>query len=275
MMPQKQSTSRTAAASPIPSPKLKIFPKKRVVETCSPALQSPASLELPAYEMKFILSEKQAKDIEACLSDVLVVDGHDLSTVGGGYQITTLYTDTDLFDVFYHEKPFRRHKYRLRRYGTEPLVYLERRSRWRDRIKKQRNTIRNEEMSLFSDDHSPADWAGHWFHRRLIEGDLHPVCRVSYRRNAYFCDSGENAMRLTFDREVRGCAAEDWAVAPFEGGLPVVEGQVICEVKFCSVMPPRFKQIVRDFELRPTRISKYRAFMRISSQLSDKRSYHA
>ncbi len=55
----------------------------------------------------------------------------------------------------------------------------------------------------------------------------------------------------------------------------MLDGQVICEVKFHSVMPPRFKQITRDFGLRPTRISKYRAFLQISGHLPDKRSFHA
>jgi hypothetical protein len=225
--------------------------------------------------MKFILSEEQAKQIETALGDSLVHDAHDGSAAGAGYRVTTLYTDTDDFDVFYGEKPFRRHKYRLRRYGTEPLVYLERRSRWHDRIKKRRNTISAEEVHWFSHEASPTCWAGRWFHCCLLEGNLHPVCRVTYHRFAYFSNNGEGTMRLTFDRSVRGCLTEDWTVEPFEGGLPVLEGKVICEVKFCGVMPPCFKRIVRDFGLRPIRISKYRSFMRISSHLTDKRSFHA
>jgi hypothetical protein len=275
MMPQTRTTSPSKWIGHFHIPALKVYPKKLEVEAQSPSLASPDSIELPAYEMKFLISEKQAGEIESCLSDVLVHDAHDGSATGGGYQITTLYTDTDWFDVYYHQKPFRRHKYRLRRYGMDPLVFLERRSRRRDRIKKRRNTIRAEELHLFSRSDSPANWAGGWFHQRLLEGGLHPVCRITYHRTAYFSNQCGGMMRLTFDRAIRGCLTEDWMVEPFEGGLPMLDGQIICEVKFCSVMPPRFKQVVQDFELRPIRISKYAAFMQISSHLPDKRDYHA
>ena len=78
---------------------------------------------------------------------------------------------------------------------------LERRSRWRDRIKKRRNTISAEEVHLvLARAIRRRDWAGRWFHRRLLEGNLHPVCRVTYHRTAYFSNNGEGAMRLTFDR---------------------------------------------------------------------------
>jgi hypothetical protein len=274
MMPlARQSPALKTAGEPEP-PKLQVFPQS-AVQPFSPSLQSAANLELPAYEMKYILTEQQAREIEARLRDTLVVDAHDDSARGDGYEITTLYTDTEWFDVYYHEKPFRRHKYRLRRYGLAPHIFLERRSRWRDRIKKRRNTILAEELPWFSRGASTPDWAGGWFHRCLLEGNLHPVCRVAYHRVAYISHDAAGAMRLTFDRSLRGCPTEDWVVEPFANGLQILAGKVICEVKFCGTMPPLFKSIVHDFRLHATRISKYRAFMRISPQFADKRSFHA
>jgi hypothetical protein len=274
MMPLARQSPALKTAGDPEAPKLHVFPQS-AVQPFSPSLQSAAELELPAYEMKYILSEQQAREIQSRLRDTLVVDAHDDSARGDGYEITTLYTDTDLFDVYYHEKPFRRHKYRLRRYGMAPLIYLERRSRWRDRIKKRRNTILAEELPWFSRGAAAPEWAGGWFHRCLLEGNLRPVCRVTYRRVAYLSRDAAGAMRVTFDRSLRGRPTDDWVVEPCENGLPILAGQVICEVKFCGAMPPLFKSIVQDFRLHATRISKYRAFMRISQQLDDKRSFHA
>jgi hypothetical protein len=273
MTSPSQASPRAVAQGHKHLPHIKIFPQKSDLTASSPGLLSETAL-LPAYEMKFLLSEPLVEEIVARLGGELQPDSHDGSS-NAGYRVTTLYTDTDGFDVFYGEKPFRRHKYRLRRYGLEPSVYLERRSRWRDRIKKHRSAISVEEVSWFAREHSPLPWEGHWFHRRLIEGNLHPASRVTYRRAAYSCGKGEGAMRLTFDRSVRCCLTEDWTVEPFEGGLPVLEERVIGEVKFFGVMPLKFKNIVREFGLRPIRISKYREAMRVAGHLTDQRNHHA
>jgi len=82
-------------------------------------------------------------------------------------------------------------------------------------------------------------------------------------------------MRLTFDREIRGHLTDEWRVDPFDGGVPILTGEVICEFKFSSAMPPLFKEIVETLHLAPARVSKYRTFMRaVSSQLA-KGSFHA
>jgi hypothetical protein len=275
MMPQMQTIPVMKPSRESDSRRLTVFPNNRFDKAVSPALQVVAGPELPAYEMKFLVSDELAREIESRLSDVLEIDAHDDSAMGDGYQITTLYTDNHWLDVYYHEPPFRRHKYRLRRYGMEPHIFLERRSRWRDRVKKQRNTICAAELPRFAESIPAEDWAGTWFHRSLLEGNLHPVCRLSYHRMAYSSTIGERGMRLTFDRAVRGCLTDDWILEPFADGTPLLDGQVICEVKFCSVMPVVFKELVQDLRLQPIRISKYRAFMRISGLLHDKRINHA
>ena len=86
---------------------------------------------------------------------------------------------------------------------------------------------------------------------------------------------GAAANVAELDDMIAAVLTEDWTVEPFEGGLPVLEEQVIGEVKFFGVMPLKFKNIVREFGLQPIRISKYREAMRVAGHLMDKRNHHA
>jgi hypothetical protein len=65
-------------------------------------------------------------------------------------------------------------------------------------------------------------------------------------------------LRLTLDRRVHGILTNEWSLAPFEGGLPLLTGQVILELKFHSALPALFKELVQDLRLSPHTVSKYR-----------------
>ena len=49
-----------------------------------------------------------------------------------------------------------------------------------------------------------------------------------------------------------------WTLAPFEGGLQLLSGQVILELKFRAALPAPFKELVQDLRLLPAGVSKYR-----------------
>jgi hypothetical protein len=186
-----------------------------------------------------------------------------------------LYFDTVPLDVYYRVPPFQRRKHRLRRYGSEPCVFLERKFRRGDRVKKRRTIVPDAELPVLSNPFSTVDWAGHWFHRHLLRRGLRPVCRIAYWRVPYIGNSREGPMRLTLDRSIRGCLADDWGVDPFPDGLTILPDRVVCELKFRSFMPTVFKEIVQAMHLTPIRISKYRTFMQASIDLQDKGTLYA
>jgi hypothetical protein len=244
-------------------------------ETLSPSLRVASLGSLPAFEMKYLVSEALASQIERLARARLSLDPHGDPSRGNGYRTTTLYCDTAQLDVFYGQRPFRRRKHRLRRYGNEPWIFLERKYRRADRVKKRRSTIADTELSRLATADSNETWAGHWFHQQLVRRQLLPACRIAYHRVAYLGASGDGAMRLTIDREIRGYLTDEWRVDPFDDGLPILASEVICELKFSNTMPVLFKEIVETLHLTPTRVSKYRTFMRaVSSQLA-KGSLHA
>ena len=63
------------------------------------------------------------------------------SGAGDVYRITSLYYDTDDFDVFHRRGSFGRSKYRVRRYDSSQRVFLERKLRNESIVTKRRTRV--------------------------------------------------------------------------------------------------------------------------------------
>jgi hypothetical protein len=225
----------------------------------SPSLAESANGGGSAYELKFLIDEARAREAEAWAAARLAPDPHGDPARGGAYHTTTLYLDTPALDVYHRRPSFKRSKHRLRRYGAEPRVYLERKKKVGDRVRKQRTAIPDGELPLLADALAVPAWPGHWFHRRLLDRGLRPAALVVYERTAFVGASAEGPFRLTLDRQLRGSLAGAWAVPPDEGGRPLLTGRVILEFKFRSALPAPFKELVQAMRLNPGPVSKYRS----------------
>ncbi len=220
----------------------------------SPAL---AGFRVPAYELKFLLTEAQAGEVEAMLRDHLALDPHADPTLGSAYRVTSVYFDTPRFDVYHRAAGHRTHKFRLRRYGSDPAVYLERKSKRAGRVWKRRTAVPLAGLDGLSG--TADDWPGAWFARQLTARGLRPVCRVTYERTAFVGAGPDGPVRLTMDRFARGLASPTAGrVEPFDGGLPLLDRGVIVEFKFLAAMPALFKEVVAALRLAPSGVSKYR-----------------
>ena len=171
----------------------------------------------PAYEIKFLLSEDQARSVEARVRGRLSPDPHADPALGGAYRITSLYTDTPQFDVFRRTGEFARSKFRVRRYGHNGPVFVERKDKNGDKVRKCRVSVPTADLAILAAPVAPASWAGGWFHHELTRRRLAPVCRITYERVAYLGTTDGGTVRLTFDRTVRGELAAGWEVAPVGG----------------------------------------------------------
>lgn len=223
----------------------------------SPSLGSPGSSG-PAFELKFLLDEAGAQEVETWARRHLTLDPHGDAVLGGAYRTTSLYCDTPDLDMYHRSPSYKRRKFRVRRYGLAPWTFLERKSKWGDRVAKRRTVVPEEELPLLAHPLSLLTWPGHWFHRRLVACRLGPACRIVYQRTAYVGACSEGPLRLTLDRRMHGILTREWSLAPLEGGLPLLTGQVIVEFKFRSALPGPFKEIVTDLRLSPCTVSKYR-----------------
>jgi hypothetical protein len=210
----------------------------------------------PAFELKFLLDEARARAVEAWARRRLTPDPHGDPALGGAYRTTSLYFDTPELDVYRRTEAYRRLKFRVRRYGSAPKAFLERESKEDDRVEKERTAVPLYELPLLARPLSLATWPGHWFHYALRSCRLVPVCRVAYHRKAFACAAAR--LRLTLDRHVHGGLTDDCDPALAEGGLPLVGGRVVLELKFRVAMPGVFEELVRDLGLCPCPVSKYR-----------------
>jgi VTC domain len=232
--------------------------------TVSPSLIASSGLDLPAFELKFLLTEAQALQIVARVAGRLTPDPHGDPARGHAYDTTSVYCDTARLDVFHRLGPGKRRKHRVRRYSASPWIFLERKIKWGDRVKKQRTPVADSDLELLLGPVAESDWSGAWFQRHLQRRQLLPVCAIAYERAALVGQSAEGPLRLTFDRNIRGTLTNDWRVAPFYEGTPILPDEVICEFKYQTALPALFKEIIQAMHLTPSPVSKYRTFLRTS-----------
>lgn len=229
-----------------------IFP-----DAVSPSLRPWTPGAAPAFEIKFLIDETCAREVEAVLGPQMSLDPHADPGLGNAYRTTTVYCETPQFDVFRGLGVHKSRKYRLRSYAENPAVFLERKSRRGERVRKRRTAVPRGDLARLTQ--LPAeDWSAAWFHRQVRERALGPICSVQYVRTAYVGGTDEGPLRLTFDRELKGSGADGWSPEFAAGGIPFLPDLVICEFKFRAALPSVFKSAIQDLQLVPAKVSKYR-----------------
>jgi hypothetical protein len=209
--------------------------------------------------MKFLVAEDLARLLEQWFDARLTRDPHGQPELGGAYQSTSLYTDTAAWDVYHRTTGYRRRKFRVRRYGETPHLFLERKSKNGDRVWKRRSSIDERSLLFLAEATSRGDWPGQWFHAELLSRRLQPACRITYRRRAWIGQTSDGSpIRVTIDRTIIGIPTTEWSVQPVHEGRPLYVGQAILEMKFRSAMPAIFKALVAEHRLVPSTASKYR-----------------
>lgn len=225
-------------------------------------LVSPSLLPLDhasvAHELKFLLPATKASEVDQWAREHLALDPHGDPALGHAYRIESLYFDTLDFAVFHQWDRYRRRKYRIRRYGQEPLIYLERKTKSGSAVSKRRSPLPVGEAHHLASTASDETWPGHWFHRRLLSRGLKPRCRVRYERLAFMARTKEGPVRLTMDRGIHCASVDGLAFDDVSLTCPLFSDQVILELKFHNALPMLFKDLLSTLRLHPSRVSKYR-----------------
>ncbi len=234
------------------------LPNDLAERATSPGLRADAEAG-PAYELKFELAADDVLRMKAWAGSHLQPDPHG---VDGAYRVTSVYCDTAAFDVFHRSTGYRSSKLRLRRYGTTPFVFLERKVRRGDRVRKHRVEVAPEDLGRLAHgvegQAPPAGWSAGWFLEQTLRKRVAPTCRVGYRRTAFFGMSGRQAVRLTIDEDLIGVPARGWEAPPLHEGLDLLPGGALLELKFHDVMPELFRRLLPELPLQTARVSKYR-----------------
>jgi hypothetical protein len=212
-----------------------------------------------AFEMKFLLPATTGEVVLAWARQQLCPDPHVKESSHGTYQVNSLYFDAPKLEVYHRVGSYARSKYRVRRYGGEKTIFLERKLKTKGQVGKRRTRIPDEELPLLNQDLPLRAWPGYWFHRRLLARQLTARCQITYKRAALVGMGNEGAIRLTLDRDIlcfptRDLSIQDTAAA----WTPILANQSILELKFPITMPGLFKSLIQELGLTPQPVSKYR-----------------
>lgn len=231
-------------------------------DSVSPSLlRSDAPGSAAAYELKFVLTEAQAADLESRLSSELLPDPHGDPALGGMYVIRSLAFDTADFGVFFREGRMRDRKYRIRCYGASERIYLERKRSKGGKVSKRRVEGHLDDLVALAQGNAP-NAAQSWFVRGLAEHELAPVCLIEYHRRAFFGSSEGRPVRVTFDRQIRAAVSRGWSLVASGSTKRLMESFVICEFKFQGTMPAMMRRHMMEMNISPTGVSKYRTAVR-------------
>ena len=214
------------------------------------------------YELKYVCSELQMRQMEERISVLLPKDAH----VGekGYYTIRSLYFD-DYEDSAYWEKEDGnnpREKYRLRYYdGRTELIHLEIKRKVGMKIQKEACRVTKEEAA--------AMMRGDWYEvfrnpsctarRFYLKGAtklLRPKIIVEYDRIPYVGREGN--VRITFDKNIRSCReTEDFWGRELSVRPIMPSGQHLLEVKFDEFLPDWIYRTLQMENMMQTAFSKY------------------
>ena len=211
-----------------------------------------------AYEIKFLIPEEAAKEALAWMRAHLVPDPFAGGATHDAYCVNSVYLDTPEFAVFHRIGSFGRCKYRVRRYGREDGVFLERKLKTRGLVGKRRTRVQDAEVAFLADEAPSADWIGFWFHRRLLVRNLEPKCQIAYDRIARVGSSPEGTLRMTLDQNLRAFPTSEWFVKESGTWTPLLDKQCIIELKYRKSFPELYQGLVDSLGLKPQPVSKYR-----------------
>jgi len=212
----------------------------------------------PASELKIPIDAARAEEILDWVRSRMAPDPHGDGENSDAYQVTSLYFDTNGFDVFHRNGSFARSKYRVRRYNRSDHVFLERKLRVGQQVRKRRSSVGMEELTRLTNGAEKNGWPGGWFHRRLLVRRLNPICQLTYGRVARMTETSEGALRLTVDQEIHACSLSSPEFRSDTQPIAIAPARAVVELKFQRHMPALFRRLIEEFALEPRAFSKYR-----------------
>lgn len=231
------------------------------------------------FELKYLISLKQAKALQNALHVFLSPDDH--GNTQGGYWIKSLYYDSPGYHCYWEKidgVPFRR-KVRIRYYQDDtPLantqrVFVEIKQRVDKTTQKRRIILPYGDARLLCDrrqlpdDEKSIDSVRdaatlNEIYGLLNQYDMQAACIVSYRRQALMGGDNDLGLRVTFDTDLAYRLVDsdtgESSISSDQDLLPMLPAdQVVMEIKANERVPYWLTELVATHNLRAIRISKY------------------
>ena len=210
------------------------------------------------YEIKYVLTRQQKKEIMKLLERYMVPDAFGEST------IRNLYYDTDTYRLARRsiENPVYKEKLRVRSYKKvtgEDTVFVELKKKYCSVVYKRRLTLpETETMNWLAGGKCPVDGqiANEINYFLEYYKTLHPVSFISYDRQAFF-SAEDDSFRISFDENIRS-RQDTLSLTTDPGGNRLLdEGLVLMEIKTAGAIPLWLTDFLTDNQLYKTSFSKY------------------
>ena len=219
---------------------------------------SEAIAVMQRFELKYLLSARQADFLRGRL------EGHMLADAYGETDIASLYYDTTDYRLIRAsvEKPRFKEKLRLRAYGLatdRSPVFLELKRKYEGVVYKRRVQTTVPEAERFLAGAGPLGDGGQ-IQREIAcfrdrYGPLRPSCLIRYARTAYY-EPGSD-LRLTLDRNPRWRDRELTLERNLSGRSLLPPGGEILEIKAQGAMPLWLAETLSEGEIYKGSFSKY------------------
>ncbi len=208
------------------------------------------------YELKYFITDHKRTILTQRLNSLLELDRN--VDKDGSYLVKSIYFD-DIFNSKFYDKiqgVDRRDKFRIRTYGEDSPIKLEKKIREGDRIKKR-------VLNLSKEDYDRIIRNRFDFH--LIEGDhlwyefyfeyrhkfLRPVVLVLYKRIPYIYKD----VRITIDTDIM--ASPECDLFKDNPYCYSITNMSVLEIKFDNYLPSFIKDVINVSGLQQLSISKY------------------
>jgi SPX domain protein involved in polyphosphate accumulation len=221
------------------------------------------------FELKYLITLKQAEQFKSALHAYLVPDEH--SKDNGRYALTSLYYDSPALRCYWEKEYglYFRRKLRIRHYQTdEPIteetpVFVEIKQRINRVTQKRRAVLTyGDALRLCNDRQIPNCVPDD---RTVIEEiyvflwqyNLRPMSIVRYDRQAFIGTEYDIGLRVTFDTAL-SFQSHRLHLHEEPSSLPMLSpNQVVMEIKINERMPCWLTELIADHNLKMVRVSKY------------------
>jgi len=222
------------------------------------------------HELKYHISESEAKAIAEFVKPYLEVDRYCKLQRSGDYPIVSLYLDSENLQLCQESLRGHKNRFKLRiRSYTDELDY----PRFFE-IKRRINTIINKSRARVMDRDVPTLLAGLSLPPQNYTADMDsinqfqlymkniaakPTVLIRYIRQAFEGNS-QNRVRVTFDRKLAYCVTNRPEVRLGGRGWqpnPFTLNGVILEIKFTNNYPAWLSDMAKYFNLQARSISKF------------------
>lgn len=225
------------------------------------------------YEIKYLITLEQKKIILETMNQYMTLDQYGHSV------IRNLYYDTDSYRLIRHslEKTIYKEKLRIRSYQQceeDSCVFVELKKKYDSIVYKRRITMNYRDALNWL-----AGKTKNFDHQQIVKEvdyflsyykTLHPVVFLSYEREAYSSNNGED-FRVTFDNNILFRTDELTLDSKVFGTTLISDNQVLMEIKCTGGIPLWMTQILTNQKIFKTSFSKYgKAYELIKKQEEQK-----